>query len=279
MTGRAEQSGVVLVTILVVVALCVTVIVAMTAFSMQSTEATFDDLQAEQARALVTAGEASAVSALLRDLENPPEADGPSEAWARLAQDDIAIAHGRFSMQIRDEAALFNLNTLTLTSPWSRRVLDAIVATAGLKPEVAARVAAALAGGKPLLRVDDLVTRAGLSKTEVTALEPFVTCTPDLNGGVNVNTAPEALLGVFLKDPDIVANLVKERTQRLISTAVLEQLGIALPEGLTVGSNVFGLTIAASSGPATVMSVSTIHRWRDLAGTAHAVISQRQLAP
>lgn len=277
MAPRSPQKGVVLVTILVIMALCVTVIVAMTLASERAIRTTAGDLDAAQARALLAAGEASALSALLLDLQNPPEADGPSEPWATLAQSDTAITGGRFELQIWDEAARFNLNTLTEASPWARQSLAAIVKAAALPPEVATRIAAALKGGTPLLQTADLGPRAGLSLPEIAALDAFVTLTPDLNGGVNVNTAPPELLTALLSNPDTVTRLVNARRDRLITPAVLQELGVILPAGLTVKSTVFGLRTAVTSGSARLTALSTLHRWRDAGGRSHAVISARKL--
>jgi len=277
MTARAPQRGVVLITILVIMALCVTVVVAMTLASERATRTSSADQDAAQARALLTAGEASALSALLRDLQNPPEADGPSEAWATLAQSDIAITGGRFALEITDQAARFNLNTLTEASLWARQALAAITTAADLPPEVATRIAAALGGGAPLLQLADLTPRAGLSQAEIAALDPFVTLTPDLNGGVNVNSAPAALLQAMLPNPDTVDTLLQARSKGLITPATLQQLAIILPAGLTLKSNVFGLRTSVTSGSASLIALSTIHRWRDTAGASHAVISGRKL--
>ncbi len=277
MTARAPDSGVVLITILIVIALCASVVVAKTAASERTAGATFRDLEFNQARGLVTAGRASAVSALLRDLENPPQADGMTEDWARLAQYAMAIADGRFQFEMHDEAGRFNLNTLTAVSAWSSHVLDALITAAGPKPEVAVRVSAALIGGTPLLQTPDLIARAGLSAAEVAALVPFATRTPNLGAGVNVNTAPEALLSAFKQEDAVIGRILHERKARRITTETLEEMDIQLPEGLTLRSDVFGLTTAVSYSGADVVATSMIHRWRDLRGQAHAVIFARKL--
>lgn len=277
MTGRRDDGGVVLVTILVVMALCVTVIVAMTTRSEQATRVTARDLDAGQARALLAAGEASALSALIRDLQTAPEADGLTEPWARVAQADTAVSNGRFALEIWDEAARFNLNTQTEASPGSRQALMSIVAAAGLPPEVAARVAAALKGGRPLLQNQDLAARAGLTATEIAALDPFVTCTPDPTSAVNINTAPEALLLAMLRNADMTARIVASRKAALITPAVLTGMGMILPAGLSLRSEVFGLRLVTTSGQAGVAATALIHRWRDPDGKAHAVVTARKL--
>lgn len=277
MTGRGNDAGVVLVTILVVMALCVTVIVAMTVRSEQAIRVTARDRDAAQARALMSAGEASALSALIHDLQTAPEADGPTEPWANIGQTNVALRNGTFQVTIRDEAAWFNLNTLIEGSPASRQALITIVAAAGLPPEVAVRIAAALKGGRPLLEPQDLAARAGLTDAELAALRGFVTCTPETTGGVNINSAPEPLLAVLLRNPDTTAKIMAERKQGLITTEVLRRMGVILPAGLSLTSEVFGLAILTSSGAATVRADVLIHRWRTTDGVAHAAVTSRKL--
>lgn len=277
MTHRRKDMGVVLVTILVVMALCVTVIVAMTIRSEQAIRTTARDLDAAQARALLAAGEASALSALIRDLQTAPEADGPTEAWANIGQTDLAVRNGTFQLSIRDEAAWFNLNTLIEGSPASRQALTSIVAAAGLPPEVAVRIAAAMKGGRPLLQNQDLAGRAGLTQGEITALSAFVTCTPGTTGAVNINSAPVALLTVLLRNSDTAAQIIAERKLGLITPDKLRRMGVILPAGLAVSSDVFGITIQTSFGAATTRASLLIHRWRSTDGAAHAAVAQRKL--
>lgn len=277
MSRRRRDRGVVLVTILVVMALCVTVIVAMTTRSELATKVTSLNLDAGQVHALLLAGEASALSALIRDLQTAPEADGPSEPWARIAQSDTAVTNGRFQLTIWDEAARFNLNSLTEGSPGARQNLLAIVAAAGLPKEVAARIAATLQGGRPLLQNLDLVARAGLTAAEIAALDPFVTCTSDTTSAVNINTAPEGLLLALLRNPDMTARIATQRDEELITPAVLTRMGMILPAGLTLRSAYFGVRIVTTSGDAGITSYAQIHRWLDLDGQAHAVVIARKL--
>ena len=274
---RRADSGVVLVTILIVMALCVTVIVAMTLQSEATIRLTARQMDAAQARALEAAGEASALSALTLDLQTAPEADAATEAWARAGQSDVATSLGHFQMAIFDQAAWFNLNTLIAGSPAARAALGSIVAAAGLPPEVGVRIAAALQGGRPLLRLGDLAARAGLTGAELAALAGFVTCTPELTAAVNINAAPEALLGALLRNADTTARIVAARKTGMITPDGLRQLGIILPAGLSVRSDVFGLRIVTTSGEASAHATVLIHRWRDPDGTAHAVVAGRTL--
>lgn len=274
---RRRDSGVVLVTILVVMALCVTVIVAMTMRSEQAIRATGRNLAASQAQALMTAGEESALSALAQDLLTAPDADGAGEPWTRVAQEETTVSLGQFTLEIWDEAARFNLNALTESTPAARQVLGDIVAAASLPPEVAARIAAALAGGRMLLQVDDLGPRAGLSAAEIAALHPFVTADPVAERPINVNTASEVVLQAVLRNRVLTKRLLDQRAEGLITPAVLKDMAVILPSGLTLRSDFYGMHLVATVGEARVEAVSLIHRWIDTYGKPHAVIAGRKL--
>jgi general secretion pathway protein K len=276
MTKRQPEKGVVLVTILSVMALCVTVIVAMTTRSEQATLSALRDLDQTHAQALATSAEAVAVAAVRQDLRSAPQADGPDEPWARIDRSDAAFALGSVQIALQDESARFNLNTLQGGSPTARHYLKAIVAAAGLPPEVTVRIAAALRGGRPLLQTRDLVARAGLSQAEVAALSALVTCTPDLSSTVNINTASGPLLQAMLQNPERTEHILRRRETGLITPSVLSEMGVILPAGLSLRSDVFGLRILAVSGAAQVQSYSLIQRWVGADGAVHATVTARK---
>jgi general secretion pathway protein K len=276
MTKRHPEKGVVLVTILSVMALCVTVIVAMTTRSEQATLLASRDLDQTQAQALATSAEAVAIAALRQDLLSASKADGPDEPWARIDRSEAALALGSVRMALQDESARFNLNTLQGGSPTARHYLRAIVAAAGLPPEASVRIAAALRGGRPLLQTSDLVARAGLSEDEVAALSALVTCTPDLSSTVNINTASGPLLQAMLQNPERTAHILLRRETGLITPSVLSEMGVILPAGLSLRSDVFGLRIVAVYGHAQVQTYSLIQRWTRDDRTVHATVSARK---
>ena len=278
MNGRRVDRGVVLVTILVVMALCVAVIVAMTLRSEQATRLTGLDRDASQAQALIAAGEQSALSALAQDLRDAPDADGPGEPWGLVTQQEATTSLGHFQLALTDQAARFNLNAITNGSPISRTALASIVASAGLAPEVATRIAAALAGGRPLLELGDLIARAGLTTAEIAALQPFMTCDPDPTRPVNINTAPAPVLAALLHNDTYLAQIVSQRKSGLITPDTLKGMAIILPAGLALRSDYFSVHIAAQVGGATVSVDALVHRWRDANDLIHAVIAARRIS-
>lgn len=274
MTRRQPEKGVVLVTILSVMALCVTVIVAMTTRSEQATLSTSRDLDQAQAQSLATSAEVLALFALKSDLSTAPEADGPEEPWAHIVPS--GADDGTVQVSVWDESARFNLNTLLEGSPTGRNYLRLIVAEAGLPPEVSVRISASLRGGRPLQQISDLASRAGLSEAEVATLAPLVTSTPPLSSTVNINTASATLVRAMLQNPAQAADLLTRRKTGMITPDVLSGMGLILPAGLSLRSNVYGLQITAAFGGAKVQTYARIQRWISPDGTAHAVISARK---
>ncbi len=274
MTRRHPEKGVVLVTILSVMALCVTVIVAMTTRSEQATLSTARDLDQVQAQSLATSAEVLVLSALKSDLSAAPDADGPAEPWSQIAPSGPNL--GAVQISVWDESARFNLNTLLEGSPTGRNYLRLIVAVAGLPPEAGVRISAALRGGRPLQQISDLLSRAGLSEAEVAILAPLVTCAPPLSSTVNLNTASDILVRAMLQNPEQAADLLARRKIGMITPDVLSEMGLILPAGLSLHSTVFGLQITAAFGGAKVQTYARIQRWVAPDGTPHAVISARK---
>ena len=274
MTGRHPERGVVLVTILSVMALCVTVIVAMTTRSEQATLSTLRDLDQAQAQNLATSAEVLVMTVLKTDLSTAPVADGPTEPWAQIVP--INAGMGTVQLSVWDESARFNLNTLLEGSPTGRNYLRLIVAAAGLPPEIGVRISAALRGGRPLQQISDLVSRAGLSEAEVATLAPLVTCAPLSSSTVNINTASDLLVRAMLQNPEQAANLQQRRRIGMITPDVLSEMGLILPAGLSLRSSVFGLQITAAIGGARVQTYARVQRWINPDGTTHAVISARK---
>ena len=274
---RGGDRGMVLVTILVVMALCVTVIVAMTTRAEQATRTTGRGMAAVQAMALLTAGEDSALAALAADLQTAPMADGLQEPWARVTQQEAALTLGQFSLVIRDEAARFNLNAVTDGTPAARQALADIVAAAALPPEVAARIAGALSGGRMVLQTGDLGPRAGLSAAEIAALQPFVTCNPVVERPINVNTASEQVLAAVLRNPALTRRLVDRRATDLLTPAVLQDMAVILPVGVALRSDFYGVQSEATVQGATLRADALIRRWTGPDGMPHAAVIGRRV--
>lgn len=241
----------ILLTVLIVLALAATLVVGMAGRSQQTTQQLRLAGDMSRLQAIIFAGESSVMAALRQDLVTTPEADSLSEAWAQSSrQDAMQFDGGMIRLQITDAQAVFNMNALAIPTPQTASILSRLVALAGLKAEVAARINAAFASGKALTSLDDLSERAGLSSDEIAALRPLVTVLPR-PVPVNLNSAPDRVLAAFIADDDLRARIIdlRERRGQLLDDDFLG-LGIMVPEGMALQSDYFGLSIDARFGSA-----------------------------
>lgn len=208
---RPGEAGIVLLNVLVILTLCAGLLVALLRLSDIGIARSRLFADAGQALAVALAGEASAVSALRRDLALAPLADHAAEPWAQVAQDDMAIAGGRFALRIADAQGRLNLTGLTGVLGLQR--LQALAAALGLRPEVAPRIAVLLARPRPPADLAALAREAGLTAAEAQALDPLVTFLPD-PAPVNLNACPDVLLAVLMGNPATAAALAERRARQ-----------------------------------------------------------------
>ncbi|WP_174539232.1 type II secretion system minor pseudopilin GspK [Fertoeibacter niger] len=272
--SRQGQSGVVLINVLVILALTSAMVFAMISLSDLSIARSQRFSEAGQAQALIAAGEASAMVALRRDMEEGAATDHPGEPWAQIAQAEVRIDAGRFALQIADAQGLFNLNSLPGSGAAGAQILQRIVAVLDLPADVGPRIIARLAQPAPLERLADLVAEAGLEDAEVTRLATLVTVLPGRTE-VNVNTAPEALLAVLADNP-VQANALAGRRARngFLTPADVAAARVILPPGVGYTSRFFALRVTVTVGETTQTAASLLQRRRDAGGPQVAVIAR-----
>ncbi len=247
----------VLVYVLVILALTSTVVVAMLNLADASIGRSQRFSEAAAAQALIAAGEASALIALRRDQTLAPEVDHGREDWAGVAEDGIEIGAGRFRLKIADAQGLFNLNSLPAGGVLAQDRLRAIVAAAGLEPDLAARILALFSGGGAVARLADLTAMAGATDAEVERLSRLVAVLPGPTP-VNVNAAPVEVLAVLLANPVQARLLVAARTRAgFLTAADVQGAGVILPAGLGFRSDFFRLRVTVQVGE-TVQSVDAL---------------------
>ena len=271
-----QDRGVALLFVLVILALCSAVVVAMVTMSEGSiTRSRFYD-EAAAAAALVSAGEATAVIALRRDLLTGPGLDHAGEAWAAVNQAEVAIKGGRFSLTLTDAQGRFNLGNLATGGVMAQTLLGRIIAAVDLKPELAAQIIAAMTAAQPPARLDQLQGLMG--KDDLTRLATMVTILPQPTD-VNVNAAPVAVLAVMLGNPVQAKLLEARRSKRgFVTPEDVSALGIILPAGLGYQSACFALHVTAQSGDTVVAEDAMILRRLDDNGVPVAHVVARQLA-
>ena len=269
---RSRDQGVVLINVLVILALMASVVFAMVSLSELSITRSQRFSEAGQALALIAAGEASAVVALRRDMVEAPATDNVTEGWALTGQEPVAIEGGQFALTIVDAQALFNLDSLAASGAFGAQMLGRIVQVLDLPPDVAPRIAARLALAAPLERLADLVPEAGLTADEVSRLAELVTVLPERTA-ININTAPDALLGVLTDNPVQAGSLAAIRKRNgLLTSADVTSARVILPPGAGYVSRFFVVQVTVTVGGTVQSRTSLIQRRQGAGGVAEVVV-------
>ena len=273
---RKHDGGVTLLFVLVILALTSAVVVTMVTLSESAVDRSRFYDEATSAQALLSAGEATAVIALRRDLATSPEVDHDREVWAKVNQADVAIAGGRFGLALGDAQGLFNLTNLGTEGVLAQNRLRDILRALDLDTDLALRIIATFSATQPPTRLAQLRDAAGVSDAELAALATMVTILPR-NTTVNVNAAPVALLAVLLNNP-VQAKLLDTRRAKLgfLTPADVSALGVILPAGLGFQSTFFRLRVTVQVGTTLQAQDSLIERGGDADGAADAFVVARE---
>ncbi|WP_297527169.1 type II secretion system minor pseudopilin GspK [Thiohalobacter sp.] len=292
--AAGRQSGVALLTALLVVALATLAAVAMATRQHYDVRRTANQLDADQAAAYAAGVEDWARVLLRRDLEDGP-VDHLDEDWARELP-PLAVTGGQIAGRIEDLEGRFNLNNLLTTdgAPDERAVarfrrllelleLDPALANAVLDwmdadletrfpggaedDRYSTREPPYRAANAPFASVSELRLVEGFDAEAVRRLRPYLSALPG-RASVNVNTAPPLLLQALF--PDLSAAdaeaLVDARSDKPFDT-VADFLahdtfaGRAVgPEGLATGSGHFAVFADVRLGTARARQVSVLER-------------------
>jgi general secretion pathway protein K len=256
MRHRDRERGVVLINVLVILALASAVLIAMMRLSDTAITRSQRYTDAGQGLALIAGGEATAIAALRRD---PREADHPGEAWAVIAQDQVAVEGGTFSLVIADAQGRFNLNSLAAGDTESAAILQRILAELELPETVGLRIAARLVDPTPLPSLDALVD-AGIPDDQVAVLAKLVTALPGVTP-INLNTMPDAMFAILADNP-VQARLLqgmRARAGQLTPQQVLDA-GLILTATTGFTSSYFTVTTEVAIGDTVQRRESLIHR-------------------
>ncbi len=234
-----------------------------------------------QAQALVVAGLQWAQQVLAEDARTS-RVDHLGEAWA-VRLPPTPVDNGDVSGYITDQQALFNVNNIVRGEQKSPRQLLALEnvliragGEAGLAEAIldwidrdgkvsseaggedafyAASSPPRLAANRPLLRVAELGSVRGMRPAVLDALTPLVAALPE-EVGVNVNTAPKAVLMAVIPDLDDedAERILAERVARPFASVsdfrqrMLRPGQTVTDEMLDVGSRYFLVTVVARQG-------------------------------
>jgi len=277
MNQRKKDSGVVLVNVLVVLAIAGGLMVLL----ISSQEAALDRIARAADASVVTqiamGAEASVVDALRRDLDDAPETDHFNEPWARsVIQDEVLLPTGRFSVQITDLQAKFDVNLLmdvtAGTQDFARRLMVAVEQP----PEMANRIARVLAAIGPVAKLEDL-ENYGVSQETLSAIAPHVTALP-VPGTINLNSVNPFLLNVMLKNRSQTAQLIRTRESRgALSREALRNVGALRPQNSGFTSNAYLVDILATAGEAQIRMQSVVVRRNARGEKAVEIVERRFL--
>ena len=234
MSAARRQRGTALILALLVLAIAAAAAAAM----VQSQDLQARALQAErdheQARWMLRGGMHWARSILDADARASRE-DHRGELWASgLPPTEVQL--GSLAGEIRDEQALFNLNSLLRggkIDPPQLAVLRRLLAVLGLRPQLADAIAAAIQSGGALADTGELAGVRGLDADALARLQRYATALPQPTP-VNINTAPPEVLAALVEG---LALAEAQALARLIASGPLrqrEQFQAGLRTGLTV---------------------------------------------
>ncbi len=287
----AEQGGVALITVLLVVALAsltATSLASLTQFELRRTGLV---LQEQQTRWYLQGAEQWATQVLAR---SDIEIDHPGEDWARVLP-PLPVDGGFIAGGLSDLQGRFNLNNLIADDADDptqlallQRLLDRLALPQGLAQAIAdwidadreprfpdgaedsdylARDPPYLAANRPLASISELLLIRGFDGVSYQRLAPLVTALPEPTP-INVNTAPVELLGVLDSrlDGELAGRLDRTRRERPFASvaefiAATGLDGLELPEtALSVRSDFFLLAAAAEIGAARGTLQSLLYR-------------------
>jgi general secretion pathway protein K len=278
---RGSQSGVALLSVLLVVALATVTAVAMAVRHQVDIRRSANLLDAERARQYALGVEGLALGRLAADRDEKG-VDGALDAWAQPIG-PVDLGEARVAGQVEDLQGRLNLNGLLKDGePDALQVarFDRLLDQLGLKVEIRQALLDWLdpdseprdpggaeddvylraepprrAGNGPLAHTSELRLVAGVGATEYARLAPYVTVLPEL-APVNLNSAPLPVLMALAKGvaEGDARSFLKDRGRKPFETveeALRHDAFAGLgpdPSGLSVGSRFFRVRSAADVG-------------------------------
>lgn len=277
MTTRDDESGIILVNVLVILALAAGLVVVMLDAQDRALVRGRLGANATQALSLALGAEASVRTALRRDMTDAAREDHLNEAWATSLQEEVTLETGRFRIEVRDANARFDINRLSARRIEDARAFLRIGAAAGLDEAAATAIAARIATGGPVRDLGDL-ERRGIPAGDVAMLRPYADALAT-EGRVNLNTADEAVLTALLNNSVATARLVRMRDSAgAMDPDDLASVGVAQPVGTGFTSDVWDIAVTAEVDDAEIQLVSRVMRVRGV-GLNDVITLRRRVGP
>ncbi|MGK6355970.1 general secretion pathway protein GspK [Sphingomonas sp. DT-207] len=274
MSARDDESGMILVNVLMFVAIAAGLVVLMINREELALDRALRAREAARAMAVVRGGELSALVALRRDGETAPDTDHVGEPWARLSEAGAPIEGGSFDLAIADAEGRFNINSVRRGDAASTILFMGVGEAAGLTPE---QIVAAIQYVRLEGPVTDLrpLRLAGIDPKVADRLERLVTALPGRTT-LNLNAASEEVLAVLFRDPLVGARLAQIRDrQGFLTQKDLADNNVTLPWGTSFRSNTFWVRTRATIGGTSQQAATLIQRRRTPDGRFEAIPVER----
>ena len=279
MTARnpSDREGMILLNVLFVVAVAAIVVMLMVTSQDVAIDRTVRFREAAQAAAYARAGEASAIVALRRDATEAPATDHSREAWGAIADRDVAIRGGRFSLKVDDDQARFNLNSIGAGNLVAEARLARVLEALGLPMDFLNPIVAYVRVSGSVASLDELLI-VGLGQADIATLSQLVTVLPR-DTPININTADERLLAVLFDSPVTARLLASMRQSRgYLTPADLAGLNAFLPPGAGFTSNFFTVETEVEVGDTRQRILSSLFRRAGPSGAEVIVYARQRLA-
>ncbi len=296
MARNASQSGVALITALLVVAIVTVIATGMATRQQLDIRRSSNVLDRDQAYMLALGVESWGRSILLQDRRDNT-VDDLSEVWATVLP-PLSVEGGNVAGHIEDMQGRFNINnlvkngkpspvdvkrferllkTLELNPNLSEAVIDWIDSDSETMPGNGAEDGEYLGHNPPYRTANNIINSVselrlvnGFTKEAVAHLEPFISALP-VYTHININTAPPEILMTLADDltkTDADA-MIEDRgtkgyteTQAFITSPTIKSRNIPA-DGLGINSDYFIVDAASRFGKGQVRLLSLIHRTAD----------------
>lgn len=279
MTHRHSNSGIVLVNVLVILAIAGALMLVLVNNQDANLKRISRSADASILEQIVFGAEASVIDALSTDLNIAPDADHLNEDWAkRVIQENVQLPTGRFSLQVSDLQARFNINQLAEVTATSQAFAQRLMTALDLPPETADQIARILKAIGPVSDPQDLAA-FGIPQNALNTLAPHITALP-IDTSINLNTVSPFLLSVMLQNKAQADQLIRIRQrQGEITRQTLQNTGTLRPQNSAFTSNAYLVDILAEAGSARMHLQSLILRQNTQNNKAITVLKRRLLDP
>lgn len=272
MSARQVDGGVILVNVLVTLAIASSLVVLMLTSQDSQVGHARRVSAAVQAEALALGAETSVLVALRRDMETAPDTDHYAEDWASVAQQEVELETGRFSVEIRDAHARLDLNGLAAGGIAQTQILTRLIEELELPPETGPRILTFLRNRGPAKSLEQI---QGLDAVTINRLRPVADVLP-VPGQVNLNTADALVIGAILQNRMAAHRLValRKRNGGWVEDGDVAALGL-MGAGVGLVSDLFDVIVRAEVDGAEIQLVSRLLRRRGI-GTHEVVVIARR---